>query len=98
MDAGRKCWTPLDGIIREIVWQRPAESTDFRLPMVRSQQVTRSSRVAGSRFLRQIDRLQCCDQLLTPFDTQVDTLGVLGELQHALHALCCSRRRLLLEV
>ena len=31
---------PLDGIIREIVWQRPAESTNFRLPMVRNQQVS----------------------------------------------------------
>jgi hypothetical protein len=34
MDVGRKLWTRLDEIIREISQQRPAKSTDFRLPTV----------------------------------------------------------------
>jgi hypothetical protein len=50
MDAGRKVWTLPDGILREIVWWRPPKSTDFRLPLVRNQQVTSSSLVAGSSF------------------------------------------------
>ena len=41
----------MDGIIRVTIQSHLAKSTDFRLPTVRNQQVTRSSRVAGSKFL-----------------------------------------------
>jgi len=48
MDAERKRWMPPDKFIREIIQYRPSKSTDFRLPTVRNQQVTGSSRVVGS--------------------------------------------------
>jgi len=48
MDAGRKVWTLPDGILREIVYWRSPKSTDFRLPVVRNQQVIGSSPLAGS--------------------------------------------------
>ena len=60
MDAWRKCWTSLDEIIREIIQWHPRMSIDFRLPTVRNQQVTRSSRVAGSNALNQLLRSIVC--------------------------------------
>jgi hypothetical protein len=50
MDAGRKWWTLVDGFIREIIQRRPPKSIDFRLPLVRNQQVRGSSPRAGSRI------------------------------------------------
>jgi hypothetical protein len=50
LDAWRKSWTPLDEIIRKNIHGRPSESTDFRLPTVRNQQVISSSLIAGSKI------------------------------------------------
>jgi hypothetical protein len=49
MDAGRKCWTLVEGILKEIIQWRPRESTDFRLLRIRNQQVIGSSPIAGSK-------------------------------------------------
>jgi hypothetical protein len=54
MDAGESQWTLRDGILNKSLRSRPTESTPFAVPTLRNQQVTRSSRVAGSSFTRSI--------------------------------------------
>ena len=62
------------------------------------QQVTRSSRVAGSRNLQVFRRLDTKSSVATSFDTQPDTLRVLREFQHAIHPLRGSGGSLMLQV
>ena len=50
IDVGRKWWTLVDGFIRGIIQRRPPLSIDFRLPLVRNQQVIGSSPIDGSKI------------------------------------------------
>jgi len=48
MDMGDIAWTLMDEIPRRIVPSHPSVSAHYGSPSFRNQQVTRSSRVAGS--------------------------------------------------